>query len=1225
MKASRTASNPIATEWLLKLATAGSLAELELALKAALRALRGREDYELVWRGPPFAPIHAAFDYAPSVEEQSRLAAGEVLTVSASSGEHTLLPLLQGTLRGWLALPGARPADAQLLPLALHAASLLTGLINDSHSAFQVRELALFDELGQALQGNLELETLLEIMHDIVVQMLGNQHMYVALYDAETGLFRLAAHFANGEQMFPTDKWTLTHGLTGEILRTGQTVVADDYFQACAERAIKPMVWNDAPRARAWLGTPMRHGDRLLGVITIYHDDPAVRYTAEHIRILELLAARAAVAVEQARLYSRTMQQARQLTLLNELGRTLTSTLDLEAVPSLIMGRVQQIMDVEEGSLLLVDEDTGELVFSYSLSAFGKKLLGTRIPSNVGIAGLVLRTRQSLIVNRASEHPAFYTGIDEVTGLSTRDLLCVPLLGRNGVKGVIEVINHRDGKPFTTADRSLLEAVADQAVIAVENANLYARTDRALARRIQELDERNKQLHEILQIGNALKATSDLEAVLPQVANAIQTTTGFGTVTISLLQTVPGQRPMLRRIAALGVPGARGKRRPAEADPARLQELLRGIDQRGEATYFIEHAIDAHTRLWGEASDARDMPEQRTGMWHPRDTLLTVLRASGGELLGVLTAGNPGDGMLPTPEQIQTLEIFANQLIVALENSRLYEQLRQSLQGLTALSGLGLAINSAFQDTQVIWRFTVGGIIDSTGALAAGVLMCDDHFEQFESVLTLGRPHQPDQELVALARQVCRRGKPAQLLEINQPLPAVVERTGGKALLMLPLRGTHETLGTLYVWYPELLPNAEEQDLVTLFAGQAAVAVENMRLSAALREGRDRLASILASTEEAILLLDADLDLAEVNAALGRMTEIADPEELLGQPVDALLDRWRADWHAADEDWQTLRDALADVSQGRATEARGQLALTGARARWLEWAALPVISQLAAQPHPLILVLRDITATMEVERLRQDLTYMMIHDLRGPLSAMMASLDMLLNNMLGELNDGQTTIVGVASKSSRRLLGMVNMLLDISKLESGQMPIKREPTALGELVQAVTVNYQTLLADRKVALATQLELDAPPASVDSPTIERVFQNLFDNALKYSPAGSAVEIGVRRAQHADLPPDHPDGAWLIVSVRDHGPGIPAQYRERIFEKFAQIQTGGVKGTGLGLTYCRLAVETHGGRIWVAQASGAGAEFCFTVPVAQEPAPAAEPAGATAAPLELVGES
>ena len=109
-----------------------------------------------------------------------------------------------------------------------------------------------------------------------------------------------------------------------------------------------------------------------------------MRYTQDHVRVLEAFATRAAVAVDHARLYERTVQQTRQLSLLNELGRTLTSTLDLKAVPSLIMGRVQQIMDVEEGSLLLVDEDTGELIFSYSLSHYGRQLLGKRLPPSCG-------------------------------------------------------------------------------------------------------------------------------------------------------------------------------------------------------------------------------------------------------------------------------------------------------------------------------------------------------------------------------------------------------------------------------------------------------------------------------------------------------------------------------------------------------------------------------------------------------------------------------------------------------------------------------------------------------------------------------------------------------------------------------------------------------------------------------------------------------------------------
>lgn len=226
----------------------------------------------------------------------------------------------------------------------------------------------------------------------------------------------------------------------------------------------------------------------------------------------------------------------------------------------------------------------------------------------------------------------------------------------------------------------------------------------------------------------------------------------------------------------------------------------------------------------------------------------------------------------------------------------------------------------------------------------------------------------------------------------------------------------------------------------------------------------------------------------------------------------------------------------------------------------------------------------------------------MIHDLRGPLSSVMTSLDMLAKKMVGDLSEGQDKIVKIALRSSARLLDMVNLLMDISKLEAGQMPITPITVAVDDVVRSVMQNYEPLLNERKVHVALNIAENTPKASVDIQTLERVVQNLLDNAIKFSPALSTITISANKVQANQLPSDHPTGQWILLGVRDAGPGIPAQYRERVFEKFAQVKQTGIKGTGLGLTYCRLAVETHGGRIWVANDDGPGALFLLTIPIA-----------------------
>ncbi|MEK7326833.1 MAG: HAMP domain-containing sensor histidine kinase, partial [Chloroflexota bacterium] len=186
----------------------------------------------------------------------------------------------------------------------------------------------------------------------------------------------------------------------------------------------------------------------------------------------------------------------------------------------------------------------------------------------------------------------------------------------------------------------------------------------------------------------------------------------------------------------------------------------------------------------------------------------------------------------------------------------------------------------------------------------------------------------------------------------------------------------------------------------------------------------------------------------------------------------------------------------------------------------------------------------------------------------------------------------QGQAVEIALDSADRMSSLVNDILDVSRLENKQMPMERKTFALAPLAAEV-LKLQTVLADKN---GIRLENAIPPgmlAWADAGLISRVLQNLVGNAINFTPSGGLVRV----AASAELN-DHPS---LLISVSDTGPGVPAEFHERIFQKFF---TGwqGMKGSGLGLAFCRLAVEAHGGRIWVESQPGQGATFTFTLPAA-----------------------
>jgi two-component system sensor histidine kinase/response regulator len=223
-----------------------------------------------------------------------------------------------------------------------------------------------------------------------------------------------------------------------------------------------------------------------------------------------------------------------------------------------------------------------------------------------------------------------------------------------------------------------------------------------------------------------------------------------------------------------------------------------------------------------------------------------------------------------------------------------------------------------------------------------------------------------------------------------------------------------------------------------------------------------------------------------------------------------------------------------------------------------------------------------------LEKLRDDLTHMLVHDLRNPLTAVFGCLDLLTLLPPKDLSPGIQELVAVARGSAEEMLNMISSILDVSKMGAGEMTLQRELCDLGALIQGVVSASQPLSDNRSVIF------DAPvPAlkvMVDAILVRRVVQNLLSNAIKYSPTGGVVCIGIQQMQDE-----------VRITVTDTGPGIAAEFHTRIFEKFGQVESKTSRtGTGLGLTFCKLAVEAHGGHIGIESAVGKGSTFWLALP-------------------------
>lgn len=231
-------------------------------------------------------------------------------------------------------------------------------------------------------------------------------------------------------------------------------------------------------------------------------------------------------------------------------------------------------------------------------------------------------------------------------------------------------------------------------------------------------------------------------------------------------------------------------------------------------------------------------------------------------------------------------------------------------------------------------------------------------------------------------------------------------------------------------------------------------------------------------------------------------------------------------------------------------------------------------------------LLESLAKQAAMERMRDSLTHMIVHDMRSPLSVLQMTFDMLGSDFLAGDADAQAMLLN-ARASLSTLTEMVTQMLDISRLESGQMKLDLQPVNIADLALGAVEALQPLLERRQILV----EAPAPVVgSVDPHIMRRVIGNLLGNALKFSPDDGTIVVTVQALPGA-----------AKVEVIDHGPGIAPEHHAKVFEKFGQID--GAKrhlGSGLGLTFCKLAVEAHGGQVGLASELGKGCTFWFTVP-------------------------
>lgn len=627
----------------------------------------------------------------------------------------------------------------------------------------RVRELEVLRLIAQSVGYTVELDDLLELVYTQTGRVLDTSNFYIALHDPETRTLRFAFYVEEGERRYPQDAWPDTEGLTGIIVRTGRPIVTDDYIAECRRRGVQP----GGKPGRAWMGMPLIARDQVLGVMNVSSFNPHVTYSEEQARVFQAIADQTASILDKARLYRVMERRTRQLEALNEVNSVITSTLELDIVLDLIMKKAIELLRAEAGSLLLVEKETGDLVFWVVTGPRSADLSGTRLPMGTGIVGRVAESGHPIIVDDVQQDERWFAGLDRGSDFATRSVICVPMVARGQVIGVIELLNRQDGRPFDAEDRHLLTAFAAQAAVAIENARLFTMTDQALAARVEELSVMQR-------IDRELNAMLDYQQVMETTLDwALRTTRADIGLLAVVIETESGQQG-LRFLANRGYP----------------EELL---PARGEEMWPPGHGLLGRVVASGNAElieDVQNDPRYEATVPGMVAQLIVPIRREA-QVIGVILLESSERDRLDRAA-LEFVTRLADHAAIAIENARLFEAVQAAnraktefisfvshelKQPMTSIKGYAdlLAKAGALTETQRSFVEIIRSNVTRMDALVQDLLDVS-RIEAGRLKLELGHVVMEEalEEAVKLVCQEVETRKQVLNVEVRRPLPLVM-------------------------------------------------------------------------------------------------------------------------------------------------------------------------------------------------------------------------------------------------------------------------------------------------------------------------------------------------------------------------------------------------------------------------------------------------------------------